>query len=246
MRLICLSLLWFALACGMATSVLAVDFFFEPDTISANIGDVIQLAGRIGPSDTVRGFTIYLVYDTNLVDLVPPPLPGTLIANRAGLDFRYSDHIPVAPNRLEIGATVFSTDYWSGPGEIFRMNLAVRRCANVAMTAEVGFRRPNAQYIPGVFYPSVIQICPASPLPPIGLMINIFEPGMTTLCWNRVQMDSLGRPIIAPLLYRVFQQQIQPVLQSPVLLITVADTMITFSRDAAVENVYQVKAATNP
>ena len=106
----------------------AIEFFFAPDSSFGQVGDTVMLSGRIGPSDTLRGFTIYIFNDTNIVDLAEAPAPGSLISGRQGLDFRFADHIVASPEWLEVGATVFSNDYWAGPGELFAIRFVFRQC----------------------------------------------------------------------------------------------------------------------
>jgi len=84
----------------------AVDFFFLPDTARGDVGDTVIFSGYIGPSDSMRAFTVYLGYDTTRIRLAMPPTPGDLIAGREGLQFYYYDHTWVNPDRLDIGAAV--------------------------------------------------------------------------------------------------------------------------------------------
>ena len=93
----------------------ATELYFQPDTSFGAIGDTVDISAWITSSETVRGFTIYMYYDTNQVDLAAAPIPGALIAGLSGLDFRYADHIVAAPNWLEVGATIFGSTFWAGP-----------------------------------------------------------------------------------------------------------------------------------
>jgi hypothetical protein len=213
----------------------AVTLSFLPDTSRGEIGDTIQLSGRIGPSDTLRGFTMYMVYDTNQIDLSTAPIAGSLIANRTGLDFRYSDHAGAAPNRLEIGATIFGTSFWAGPGELFVIRFVLRQCGTVIPTAEVGFRRPDASFIPGVYDPPEIVICSAPPVRPFGLTIIKSGGDSVSLHWNSVTVDMDGFPLQAPPQYWIYRQAvIGPVLPPDRIAVT-SDTLYfdVFAESAA-------------
>lgn len=223
----------------------AFDFFFLPDTSRGNMGDTVTVTGRIGPSDTLRSFTVYLFYDTNAVDLVRPPLPGALIAGRAGLDFRYADHIPAAPNRLEIGATVFSTDYWAGPGELFIARFALRRCGDETMAGSPGFRRPDGSYIPGVFDPPMFLICPRVPQSPRELTIYQTTSDSLELRWNPVVFDELGRMLLVPPEYRIFRQQMLPAPLPPMLIGSTGSTVYTDAIESGDLYHYYIVTVTN-
>lgn len=214
-----------ALILAVCPAGCAVDFFFEPDTATGNVGDTITLAGRIGPSDLLRAFTVYMAYDTNVLDLAAPPVPGALIAGRPGLDFRYLDHVPVAPHRLEIGATIFSTSYWAGPGEIFRARFVLRQCAdqNIVAPNNPFFLSSTSVSLPVTYDPATVLICPRIPVAPSALTIAAWPPDSVTLYWNPVTLDTLGRLLLAPAEYRIFRQQIVPPLP-PVIVATVSDT----------------------
>jgi len=129
----------FVLSSGITGLAQAIELFFEPDTTVADSGQIVEFSCLIGPSDLLRGFTVYMAYDTNMIDLYEPPVPGALVANQQGLQFNYFDHAPFQPNRLEIGATIFSEDFWQGPGEIFRMRMILRTCGVESIDAP--FRR---------------------------------------------------------------------------------------------------------
>jgi hypothetical protein len=227
----------------------AIDFFFQPDTSFGNIADTITLSAQIGASDTLRGFTIYMEYDTNVIDLAYPPLPGTLLAGRPGLDFRYSDHIPAAPNWLEVGATIFGTSFWAGPGQLFTIRFALRQCANEVITADVGFRRPDASFILGDYNPPLISICPPSPIPPqaaSNLVIYPNDPSSVILRWNPVTLDSLGNPLGNPPSYNVMRQQILPTELPPATVATVPDTFYVDPYDVGEVDLYYIITQTNP
>jgi hypothetical protein len=224
----------------------AIDFFFQPDTSSGNIGDTIRLSGRIGPSDTLRGFTIYLSNDTTVLDLASPPVAGSLIANRQGLDFRYLDHVASEPDWLEIGATVFSTDYWAGPGELFQVSFVLRQCGDISLSASVGFRRPNATYIAGNYDPPEIFICRAVPQYPTCLTLSPAPPEGIVLRWCSVTLDTLGHELLAPPNYRVWRQQILPVVNPAAPVATVPDTFFTDPFDTGTDYIYYVTAQAAP
>ena len=224
----------------------AIDFFFLPDTSFGNIGDTITLSAHIGPSDTLRGFTIYMEYDTNEIDLAYPPLPGTLLAGRPGLDFRYADHIPAAPEWLEVGATIFGNSFWAGPGELFTIRFALRACADVVPTADVGFRRPDASFILGDFNPPLIVICPRPPQAAGELVIYPYDPSSVILRWNTVTLDTFGNPLANPPLYDVVRQQVQPVVLPEATIATIPDTFYVDPFDTGTEYLYHIITQTNP
>ena len=224
----------------------AIDFFFEPDTSEGSVGDTITLSAQISPSDSLRGFTIYMMYDTNLIDLAAPPTAGTLLAGRPGLDFRYADHIPSAPDWLEVGATIFGTSFWAGPGELFQIRFVLRGCADVVMTADVGFRRPDGSFIPGVFHPPAILICDRVPQRANDLTIYPFDISSVVLRWLPVTQDTLGRPLLDPPSYAVVRQQIQPLELPADTVTTVPDTFYVDPYDAAIQYLYHIITQTNP
>jgi hypothetical protein len=122
------------LACSSST--VAFDFFFVPDTNSGQVGDTIALSGCISSSDLMRGFTVYLAYDTNLIDLVAPAIAGSLIADRDGLNFGYFDHDYI-PDALEVYGAIMnpSVDFWAGPGELVQLSFKLRANGETSVTA---------------------------------------------------------------------------------------------------------------
>jgi hypothetical protein len=218
----------------------AVELFFLPDTSFGQIGDTVTLSALMTASDTVRSFAVYMVYDTNLVDLASAPVPGALVAGRAGLDFRYADHVPAAPDWLEVGATVFSTDYWAGPGELFQVRFVFRGCGDVSMTADVGFRRPNGTFIPGTFNPPEFRICGHVPQNTSMLTIREFSVNSIILRWYSVTLDTLGQPLPPPVLYIVYRQQIEPTQGAVTLISTVPDTTYVDNFDTGTQYTYYV------
>jgi hypothetical protein len=230
---------------SLAYNCYAIDLFFQPDTTFGNVGDTIQLSARIGASDTLRAFTVYLVYDTNQIDLATAPIPGSLIASRQGLDFRYSDHSGAAPYRLEIGATVFSTDYWAGPGEVFVARFVLRACVDPVISAEVGFRRPNSTFIAGNYIPPLIYICGRVPQSISTLTITQSPIGMFALRWQAVRLDTLGRQLLSIPQYDIFREQVWPSTISPSFIISVTDTFYSDTIDANGEYLFHVVVRTN-
>lgn len=224
----------------------AVDFFFQPDTANGNVGDTVTLAGRIGPTELLRGFTVYMAYDTNVIDLAAAPVPGTLIAGRPGLDFRYLDHVPVAPHRLEISATIFGSSFWAGPGEIFRARFVLRRCADQDIVAPSNpfFLSSTGVSLPVTYDPASVLICPRVPAAPLFLTIAAAPLPWVTLYWQPVATDTLGRSLLAPVEYRVFRQQVLPSLLPPVLVITLSDTTFSEPLNGGVLHHYYVQART--
>jgi hypothetical protein len=233
------------IACCGSTAQ-AIELYFTPDSSFAAVGDTIQLSARITASDTLRGFSVYMVYDTNQIDLVGVPIPGPLIASRAGLDFRYADHIVSAPDWLEVGATVFSTDYWAGPGELFQMSMVMRGCGDLTMTAELGFRRPSGEYIPGDFTSPVFLVCDRVPADPGHVVISPLPVGVVSLRWNQVRLDTLGRPILYPVIYDLHRQQILPSMGPDLVIVSTADTTYIDPLDGTESYNYTVTAIVTP
>ncbi|MBK6911507.1 MAG: hypothetical protein IPH10_11380 [bacterium] len=194
----------------LAAPSIATELYFQPDSSFGLIGDTVTVSAYITASDTVRGFTVYLYYDTTLVDLAAAPVPGSLISSVPGLDFRFADHIVSAPNWLEVGATIFGGTYWAGPGELFRLRLVYRGCGDVPMNADVELWRPNGSYIPGTFNPPVFLICDRVPQAPDSLTIQLTG-SAAELHWRAVMFDTLGRALIEPPLYRVYRSTIAPI-----------------------------------
>ncbi len=226
---------------SMLTSAGATELYFLPDTSSGAIGDTVDLSAWITSSDTVRGFTIYMVYDTNYVDLAAPPVPGALLAGRPGLDFRYSDHIIAAPDWLEVGATIFGTSFWAGPGELFRMRMILRDCGNITMTASFGLRRPDGSFIAGDFNPPVFAICTAPPMAPDSL--TIFWTGTSAvLRWKAVTLDTLGFVLPQPPLYRIFRNQEMPAVLPFVVIDSTFGTTAEDSLATGTEHLYYIEA----
>ncbi|MBL0061396.1 MAG: hypothetical protein IPP40_07915 [bacterium] len=219
----------------------ATELYFLPDTSSGAIGDTVDLSAWITSSDTVRGFTIYMVYDTNYVDLAVPPVAGTLLAGRPGLDFRYSDHIIAAPDWLEVGATIFGTSFWAGPGELFRMRMVLQDCGDVTMTADFGLRRPDGSFVLGDFNPPVFSICTAPPMAPDSL--TIFWTGTSALLrWKAVTLDTLGNALPQLPLYRIYRSQEMPVALPFVVIDSTVNTIAEDSLAPGSEHLYYIQA----
>ncbi|MCB9365887.1 MAG: hypothetical protein H6508_01675 [Calditrichaeota bacterium] len=189
-----LVLLTVLLPCKQARAVL---MYFSPDTTVAAAGDTIHFSVLMTASDTIRSFNVYLTYDTNDLDLAIAPQAGSLIQGLPGLDFRYNDHILAAPDWLEVGAVIFGSSSWVGPGELFTMGLVMRECGVLPMTGSFGMRRIDGAYIPGDFLPPALYICDAPPLAPDSLTITWDGTG-ASLRWMPVELNTYGLPIPAP------------------------------------------------
>lgn len=222
----------------------AIDFFFAPDTISGGVGDTVELSGQIGTTDLMRGFTVYIAYDTNGIDLSAPPVPGTLIADRNGLNFNYFDHVPIHPDRLEIGGTVFGTDFWSGPGELFRVRFVLRMCTDAPLTSAGApfFVDANGMYPPVTFHPAVVLICPRVPAAVGGLTIYPFGSTAVMLRWPAVTADYLNRPLFTSPHYVVLRQQVLPIELPVQNVASTSDTSFVDPLETGVEYLYYIVA----
>jgi hypothetical protein len=142
-------------------SGLALDFFFVPDTSFGQAGDTILVSGCIGSSDLMRGFTVYMAYDTNLIHLAAPVIAGSLIAGREGLNFGYFDHDYI-PDALEVYGTIMnpSVDFWSGPGELFQLSFMLRANGETSITDPYPplFVDSEGGFPPVIFYPATVTI----------------------------------------------------------------------------------------
>ncbi|MBI5060520.1 hypothetical protein HZB60_12160 [candidate division KSB1 bacterium] len=235
-----------ALVASSVTTAQAIQLYFAPDSSFAAVGDTIRLSGQITPTDTLRGFSVYLVYDTTKLALVGAPVPGSLIASRSDLDFRYADHVLSAPDWLEVGATVFSADYWAGPGELFQMSMVMRGCGDEGMTAEVGFRQPGGEYIAGDFSSPAFLICDRVPVQPGQLVAAPWPAGSVTLRWNRVMSDTLGRPILFPVRYDIHRQPVFPLFGPEMVIAATADSVFVDALDSTETYHYTITATTTP
>lgn len=244
------SVLLLMMMAGLAQPRLAaaIELSFAPDSSFADIGQTVLLSATIGATESLRSFTVYLQYDTNLVDLSEPPVAGTLLAGHPGLDFRYLDHVPSQPNWLEIGATIFGDNLWAGPGELFRIRLIMRNCADVELAAPFGivFRTPDGTFVTGDYNPPTIFICNRVPLPPAALTVYPSSQDTVTLRWSAVTHDTLGRLLFAAPLYRVFRQQITPILLPAINMATVSDTTFLDPHSSGRTYQYYVVAQSNP
>jgi hypothetical protein len=226
----------------------ATDFFFEPDTASGGIGQTVLLSGRIDESVPMRGYAVYMAYDTNRIRLAEPPVPGSLIAGRQGLDFHYFDHRPFLPNALEITATVFSSDFWSGPGELFQARFLLLQCGDDSIVAPYApFFLDSAGNVPAIgYHPAVMLICDRVPEEPTHLVIRAAPRDSVTLRWNPVAFDTLGRRLLSPVVYAIYREQVVPVVEPPSLIATVPDTVYAEPIQTGGEYLYRVTARTNP
>jgi hypothetical protein len=225
----------------------ALDFYFTPDTSRGNIGDTVLVHGYIGTSEMLRGFTVYMYYDTNTFDLASAPVAGTLIAGRSGLDFRYSDHIIAAPGQLEVGATVFSTSYWAGPGELFRAKFVLRHCTGAEVYGDAAFRSSTGVFIQGTYNPPAILVCdqtPQPPLPPAALTVAYDSTSGIVLHWSAVRYDLYYRPLQVAPSYNLFRQSIRPGPGPVELIATTGDTLHYEPLDSGFEYTYWITAQT--
>ena len=139
----------------------ALDFFFVPDTSFGQAGDTILVSGCIGSSDLMRGFTVYMAYDTNLMCLAAPAIAGSLIAGQEGLNFGYFDHDYI-PDALEVYGTIMnpSVDFWSGPGELFQLSFMLRANGETSITDPYSplFVDSEGGFPPVIFHPGAVSI----------------------------------------------------------------------------------------
>ena len=241
-------LLNLSIALLLTSPAAAIDVFFVPDTVSGQVNQTVTLSVQISPTDLMRSFTIYMAYDTNRFDLYEPPTPGPVIAGHAGLQFNYFDHAPFLPNVLEVTATIFGSDFWQGPGEIFQVRFILRSCGDEPLVAPYPpfFIAADDSYPPGNFHPALVRICNVVPRPAQSLTISRFDPLSVILRWLPVTQDTSGLPLPSAPSYLVSRQQILPSVQPPVFIATVPDTFYTDPYDAGVEYLYQIITQTSP
>jgi len=210
---------------GQAPPPRVVQFSFEPDSAFTQLGDTVILCGIIAASELMRGFTVYLGYDTSKVDFIDAA-PGLLIEGRIGLQFYFYDHVPVLPDRLDIGAAVYGEDYWAGPGELFRARFVLRGCGDEPIVNAYAprFVAPDGTTLPWSFEPALFLICDRVPQAPSGVKIIALPSDTVQLWWNPVTRDTLDRPLFAPTQYRVYRAQIFPAAGGPTLVLTTNDT----------------------
>ena len=231
---------------GFVGGAQAIDFFFVPDTVMGDVGDTVELSGQISASDLMRGFTVYLVYDTNVIDLSAPPVAGSLIANQEGLQFSYFDHVPIHPDRLEIGGTVFGEDFWAGPGELFHVRFVLRTCADAPITLleYQHFVDASGGYPTVTFYPAVAMICPRIPAEVAGL--TIYPAGADVILrWPDVTADYLGRPLLVDPTYLIYRQQILPTELPVMNIASTADTVFVEPLQSGEEYLYYIVTETS-
>jgi hypothetical protein len=232
----------------MARTACALDFFFSPDTTTGDTGQTILLSGQINASDLMRGFTVYMAYDTNALSLAAPPAAGSLIVNHQGLQFNYFDHAPFEPDVLEIGGTIFGTDFWQGPGELFQVRFTLRQCGVEQLTTPYApfFVAADQSYPTVTFNPATVRICFFVPASPQGLTIYPNTPSSTRLVWRPVTLDFNSQPLPTAPVYNIYRQQILPSEQPDQFLVTVSDTFYTDNDFLDGECVYHVSAQTTP
>ncbi len=241
-------LLILGIACLQPSTTWAIDVFFVPDTIAGNTGQVVQLSVQISATAPMRGFTVYMSYDTNRFDLYDAPTPGPVIAGHSGLQFNYFDHAPFLPDLLEVTGTIFGSAFWNGPGELFTLRFILRGCGDEPITAPYApfFVAADDTYPPGVFYPALVMICDRVPQPANGLTVHPDLPGNVILRWLPVTQDTLGRPLFSPPLYAVYRQQILPSELPPVNIATVTDTFYADPFSTGTEYLYHIITESNP
>jgi hypothetical protein len=218
-----------ALLFCLTLPALALDFYFDPDTLQGNLGQQLTLSGRITGSAPLRSFTVYMAYDTNVIDLVPPPVAGALIAGHSGLQFNYFDHAPIHPTLLEITATIFGADLWQGPGELFQLTFELRSCADAPITAPFVpfFLDGVGSVVPVTYFPAIIGVCSRVPRSTSTLVIYPDTGTQVTLRWQAVRLDTLNRPLFALPTYRVLGQSLLPVIGPEVVITITSDTTVT-------------------
>lgn len=183
----------------------------SPDSLFGDSGDTVTVSCMIGASELLRGYTVYLAYDTAHVDLVAPPTAGALVAGRVGLQFNYFDHIPIYPDRLEVGATVFGTDFWAGPGELFQARFRITGCNDWGIFAPFNpFLVSAAGTLPSSSLTgATVLACDRIPQAPDSLTIFWTGSG-ANLRWTPVTLDTLGRSLLVAPLYRIQRNQQMP------------------------------------
>jgi hypothetical protein len=228
-------------------AVWAVDFFFEPDTIFATVGQTIQLSGRIAPTSPLRSFTIYMAYDTNRIDLADAPTPGALVAGRQGLNFNYLDHRPILPDLLEITATVFSRDFWSGPGDLFYARFQVRQCGVVEISAIYPpvFIDSSGAFPPVHYSSAWFVICGQVPQDPRELTAIAGSENTVTLRWNPVHQDTAGNPLFGVTDYLISREILLPNPVPPTIIAYATDTTWTDTLGTGERSTYRVIARVN-
>jgi hypothetical protein len=223
----------------------AIEIFLAPDTVRGDAGESVVVSGQIGATSIMRGFTVYLAYDTTVLDVAEAPEAGTLVSGLSGLNFNYFDHPSFEPNVLEIGGTVFGTDLWSGPGELFRVRFALRRCMDMMITAPfVPFLVDSAGGLPAAhFTPTLVTVCGRVPAAPQGLTAYCVEDTLR-IRWQAVRQDTLGRMLFVEPVYAVLRERLSP-LPDVILLAVVADT---FYADSTLigEYLYHISALSAP
>jgi hypothetical protein len=237
------------LSLDISTSPLSeVNLFFVPDTSYGAVGDTITLSCQLGPTDPMRSFTIYMSYDTNRFDLNDAPTAGPVIAGHTGLQFDYFDHAPFLPTVLEVTATVFGTDFWSGPGELFTLRFILRSCGDEPILAPYPpfLITADDTYPPGHLNPALIAICPIVPQAASELVIHRNGPSSVMLNWNPVTLDTNDYPLANPPSYNVMRQQVLPTLLPPMSIAMGPDTFYIDSYDTGTVFLYYVTAQTTP
>jgi hypothetical protein len=226
----------------------ALDFFFVPDTSAGNIGETVLLSGQIGDSPLMRGFTVYMAYDTNVIDVSEPPVAGSLISGHSGLQFNYFDHAPFEPNLLEIGGTIFGTDFWQGPGELFQVRFALRQCAVEDVVAPYApyFLAADGDHPTVTYHAATVIVCPGLPMSPSGLTVYPNSPSSVQLLWPAVALNFAGQPLPSAPVYRIYRQQILPSVLPVEIIATVADTVYIDDLTTGTDYIYQVTAQTTP
>jgi hypothetical protein len=186
-----------------------------------------------------------MAYDTNLIDLASPVLPGSLIAGRQGLEFHYFDHT-YQPNLLEVGGTVWSNDFWAGPGELFQLKFKLRQCDDAPITAPYSpfFVDAHGGFPPVTFHSGLVCICNRVPEPPNALLIQPLSADSVLLRWLPVTHDTLGRPLFEPVYYDIVRQQILPAEMPAASVAVIPDTFFIDTTGQSTECLYRVISET--
>jgi hypothetical protein len=206
------------------------------------------MSAQIDASVPLRGFVVYLRYDTTMIKLAVPPVTGTLVRNVPGLNFSYFDHPPFYPTLLSVGGAVMGSATFSGPGELFQIRFLLRQCgdASISMSGTPYLQDTNGVFITSSYTPAVIMVCPRIPVAVSGLTISQMPNNSFALYWPPASTDLLGRRLFVPVAYRVLRQQIQPEILSPLELTVVADTSYVDVNPAGTQCLYHIVVSSTP
>jgi len=164
------------------------------------------------------------------------------------MQFNYFDHAPFEPDLLEIGATVFGTDFWQGPGEIFHARFNLRQCGVEQLVAPYPpfFVAADDSYPIVTYHPATVKICFVVPSLPQALTIYPDSPLSVRLFWGAVTLDSNNQPLPTAPVYNIYRQQLNPLPGPDQVIATVSDTFYTDSDFLNGECLYHVTAQITP